>query len=473
MKLSGIARRCTLTVIATTALALGPVVTTAPVASADTSPTAPDTRQDHGGGGQGAVTPVPQKEVRGLVAAAASAEASLTRGEALERAASWVDQGLKYNWGGSYQGYRTDCSGYVSMAWGLDRSETTDTLVPTGLAKWISKGDLKPGDALLNDATLASGHVVLFAKWTDASQDTYWGYEFTPSGVHYRQIPYPYFSGHGTFKPIRYVNIQDGATAAGTHDATGDGKADLLALEKDGTITLAEGTGNGFANYHNVTKGFGAYLDDDRLKYADVTGDGKADLLALEKDGTITLAEGTGNGFTNYHTISKGFGEYVNDSRLQFADVTGDGKADLLALEKDGTITLAEGTGNGFAKYHTITKGFGAYLKDNRLKFADVTGDGKADLLALEKDGTITLGRGFGNGFTDYHTISKGFGGYVNDDRLQYADVTGDGKADLLALEKDGTITLAEGTGDGFANYHAISKGFGSYVDNHRLKFAG
>ncbi|MGW7557666.1 FG-GAP-like repeat-containing protein [Streptomyces rimosus] len=257
------------------------------------------------------------------------------------------------------------------------------------------------------------------------------------------------------------------------YDMTGDGKADLLALEKDGTITLAEGTGNGFTNYHTISKGFGSYVNDDRLKYADVTGDGKADLLALEKDGSITLAEGTGNGFANYHTIANGFGSYVDNSRLQFADVTGDGKADLLALEKDGSITLAEGTGNGFANYHTIANGFGTYLDDNRLKFADVTGDGKADLLALEKDGSITLAQSTGNGFTNYHKISQGFGAYLDDDRLKYADMTGDGKADLLALEKDGSITLAESTGNGFTNYHTIAKGFGTYLNDHRLQFAG
>ncbi|WP_189766577.1 transglycosylase family protein, partial [Streptomyces xanthochromogenes] len=49
------------------------------------------------------------------------------------------------------------------------------------------------------------------------------------------------------------------------NDLTGDGKADLVALESDGSITAADGTGNGFSNYHKIATGFGAHVNADRL----------------------------------------------------------------------------------------------------------------------------------------------------------------------------------------------------------------
>ncbi|MFJ8434668.1 hypothetical protein ACIQ9P_25550 [Kitasatospora sp. NPDC094019] len=163
---------------------------------------------DKGGAGQGPITPF-----KGQVAGAPSALAAsvqITRSEAIARANGWVGKGLDYSWTGSYQGYRTDCSGYVSMGWklatpGLD----TTSFVPSGVASWIGKGDLKPGDALLNDAAGANGHVVMFDHWTDSSQSSYVGYEFTGSGVHHRTIPYPYFSGLGTYRPVRNNSIVD------------------------------------------------------------------------------------------------------------------------------------------------------------------------------------------------------------------------------------------------------------------------
>ncbi|MFJ5120762.1 hypothetical protein [Kitasatospora sp. NPDC088548] len=143
----------------------------------------------------------------------------LTRSEVLSRANSWVDKGLKYNQQGSYQGYRTDCSGYASMAWklstpGLD----TTSFVPSGVASRIGKDALKPGDALLNDAAGNNGHIVIFDHWVDSSHASYVGYEFSGSGVWHRTIPYPYFAGHGTYFPVHDNGVVDSPTAPGLND---------------------------------------------------------------------------------------------------------------------------------------------------------------------------------------------------------------------------------------------------------------
>ncbi|WP_441247641.1 hypothetical protein [Kitasatospora sp. McL0602] len=134
---------------------------------------------------------------------------TITRATIIQRARTWVDIGLKYNQAGSHAGYRTDCSGYVSMCWQLDRSDDTTGFVPSGEAVFITKAALRAGDALLNDAPGNDGHIALFESWDDSSQDSYTGYEFSGSGVHHRSIPYPYFSGHGTFLPVRGTKTVD------------------------------------------------------------------------------------------------------------------------------------------------------------------------------------------------------------------------------------------------------------------------
>ncbi|MDA4891935.1 FG-GAP-like repeat-containing protein [Streptomyces sp. MS2A] len=304
------------------------------------------------------------------LAADSAVGGQISRAEVISRAKTWVDAGVPYSMT-SYRTdangtYRTDCSGFVSMAWHLRSSsannygETTGTLL--NFTSSIDKNSLKPGDILLNPAAGANGHVVIFNGWTDSSRTSYDAYEQAGStGAVHRTIPYPYWSGHGTFSPRRYNNIVDSNAGRTTKDLTGDGLADLAVYEKDGTITMGRGFGDGFTDYHKITSGFGEY--DGRLSFADVTGDGKADLLAYEKDGTITMGEGFGDGFTNYHQITTGFGGY--DGRLKFGDVTGDGKADLVAYEKDGTLTLGKSFGDGFTNYHQITTGFGGY--DGRL----------------------------------------------------------------------------------------------------------
>lgn len=121
----------------------------------------------------------------------------------IARAQSWTSKipAIAYSQSSYYENffgrYRQDCSGYVSMAWALRSSYTTYTLPQVSYQ--ISKGQLAPGDAMLN----LSSHVLIFAGWTDSSQTRYWAYEQTPPRTVYHQVDYPYWPGNGTFLPYR------------------------------------------------------------------------------------------------------------------------------------------------------------------------------------------------------------------------------------------------------------------------------
>lgn len=149
--------------------------------------------------------------VLAILPTAVSPGHALSGPEAIERAQSWVDAGVGYQAGGTYSNqygtYRTDCSGFVSMALGLPTSYTTGTLESVSYA--IAKDGLEPGDIINNPAEGASGHVVLFAGWADDARTRYIAYEESPSGgAHVSEIPYPYWPGYGTFTPRRYTGIR-------------------------------------------------------------------------------------------------------------------------------------------------------------------------------------------------------------------------------------------------------------------------
>jgi hypothetical protein len=126
---------------------------------------------------------------------------------AVKRAQSWVDDHVSYSQSRThtnrYGTYRQDCSGFVSLAWALPSSYTTATLPDVSSA--IDESDLRRGDILLHLATRkTSGHVVMFDRWLDAAHTSYVVYEETPStGASHHTIPYPYWSGHGTYVPYR------------------------------------------------------------------------------------------------------------------------------------------------------------------------------------------------------------------------------------------------------------------------------
>jgi hypothetical protein len=65
--------------------------------------------------------------------------------------------------------YRSDCSGFLSWAWGLPPpGHTTATLAPfdTSVSAVIEAAELAPGDAINNDT-----HTMLFVGWTTAAMN--------------------------------------------------------------------------------------------------------------------------------------------------------------------------------------------------------------------------------------------------------------------------------------------------------------
>lgn len=90
----------------------------------------------------------------------------------LERGFGWLDARVPYSQGKMRDGFRTDCSGFVSMCWDLKRSYTTlDFIRGDGEASALaSYDDLIPGDALVRRSQ-DSGHIVLFLGWNDRKHD--------------------------------------------------------------------------------------------------------------------------------------------------------------------------------------------------------------------------------------------------------------------------------------------------------------
>ncbi|MCA0294279.1 MAG: peptidase inhibitor family I36 protein [Actinobacteria bacterium] len=125
--------------------------------------------------------------------------------DAVTRAKSWTAVKVPYSmtswYANQYGSYRQDCSGYVSMIWNLGYSTTTDQMPK--IAHPIAKSDLRAGDVLLNTAAGASGHVLMFDSWADAAHTKYNAYEQHKPSTIYRVVPYPYYSGYGTFTPYR------------------------------------------------------------------------------------------------------------------------------------------------------------------------------------------------------------------------------------------------------------------------------
>ncbi|MFC4856946.1 hypothetical protein, partial [Actinophytocola glycyrrhizae] len=161
----------------------------------------------------------------------------VTRSETLTRSATWLAVHVPYSMSAchnnQYGDYRTDCSGYVSMIWGLRLSYTTSTLHQ--VSHEIPRAELRTGDALLRLGN--PGHVALFIGWADAAKTQPRVREQAgDTGTTERVWS---AANAATYTPIRYDKIVESSSPPRTVDGSdlgGDGRADLVGIKPDGTL---------------------------------------------------------------------------------------------------------------------------------------------------------------------------------------------------------------------------------------------
>ncbi|WP_219825985.1 glucosaminidase domain-containing protein [Nonomuraea typhae] len=237
--------------------------------------------------------------------------------------------------------------------------------------------------------------------------------------------------------------------AAGS-SLSGDGKADFITVLPSGEVK-AWRNGAGFAAMPwDADAIVGTGFAEDNVKFADLDGDGDKELITVLPSGEVK-AWRNGAGFAAMPwdadaIIATGF----TKDNVQFADLDGDRKAEIIQVLPSGEVK-AWHNGAGFAAMPwnadaIIATGF---TKDN-VQFADLDGDGKAELTTVLPGGEVKAWHN-GAGFAAMPwnadaIIATGF----TKDNVQFGDLDGDGKAELTTVLPGGEVK-AWHNGAGFA----------------------
>jgi hypothetical protein len=242
---------------------------------------------------------------------------------------------------------------------------------------------------------------------------------------------------------VVYLSGGGFASSVAVADVSGDGKPDIVVANSD-TVGVLLGNGDGTFQTA-VTYSSGGY-EANSVAIADVNGDGKPDLLVANlcansncTTGSVGVLLGNGNG-TFQTAVPYGSGGYEASS-VAVADVNGDGKPDL-AVANNGSTTVGILLGNGDGTFQTaVPYGSGGY-EASSVAVADVNRDGKPDLLVTNTcaDSNCntpgSVGVLLGNGDGTFQTVvTYGSGGYEASS-VAIADVNGDGKPDLLVTDR-------------------------------------
>lgn len=234
-------------------------------------------------------------------------------------------------------------------------------------------------------------------------------------------------------------------------DVSGGGKADAIAIRDDG-VSVRYSDGCKFGPEQRLTSTPFAGIV--QTLFADVTGDKKADGVAIDM-WSVTVRRSEDNRRIKTDTFG-----YSHDSPLQhfLADVDGDGKADLIAYALWGVVIhLSKGEGGFDPNWNwTLTPPFHGDLS---VHFADVTGDGAADAIAVNFSG-IVVHPSYGDGDRTSPPFTITGHNWTPDGPLYgnrwefFVDVTGDRKADVVVDNWDG-LAVRHSLGDRFASLNA------------------
>jgi type VII secretion-associated serine protease mycosin len=241
--------------------------------------------------------------------------------------------------------------------------------------------------------------------------------------------------------PVRYGTAAVAKTFFTVLDTNGDGRQDV-AINVVGGIEVLRQTASGTLESAGLLPGGGIPVA------GDMDGDGDSDLVTAGEAGITLLTQGAGGAFTPTLVSTDKVGE------VEVGDVDGDGTFEVVAAPPpylgNAPIYVYHATGTGWTRTDHPT-GMTSPLTVRGIEVADVSGDGRADIVAT-----------FGDNKPSSQVsvlVQDASGGLDNGllypvwdvpEPVEAADVTGDSHPDVVVGHSGwAALSVLPQTGDG------------------------
>jgi hypothetical protein len=228
-------------------------------------------------------------------------------------------------------------------------------------------------------------------------------------------------SGKVVLAPLERVAVRPNtAMAGGTAqfmDLAGDGLPDLVVLNGPMPGLYEHDEAEGWQPFRPFVSRLNCDMQDPNLRFIDLDGDGRADVLITEDDALVWHPSLGEDGFAPARRVAQASDE-EKGPRLVFADGTqsihvadlsGDGLADLVRV-RNGSVCYWPNLGYGRFGPKVAMDGapwFDApdQFDPQRIRLADIDGTGTTDIIYLHQKGVRLYFNQSGNGWSDPHTL--------------------------------------------------------------------
>ena len=264
-------------------------------------------------------------------------------------------------------------------------------------------------------------------------------------------------------------------------DITGDQRADIVGFGDGGVLASINNGNNTFSKpakpvLADFAYNAGGWRVEKHLRYlCDIRKVGRCDIVGFG-DGGVLVSRNDGNAnFRPVYNAIKDFGYEAGgwrlDRHLRFlGDTTGDGLPDIVGFGESHVFIGVNQNNGTFAPVKSVIDDFcysaGGWRVDQHPRFiADLTGNGKVDVIGCGGAGVyVSLNQG-GDKFGPVTRVVDNFGtnqGWqVNQHPRYIADLTGDKRGDIIGFGSAGVYVSYNNGGGTFQPAKLVLNNFG------------